>query len=159
VSPPSPEDGKNSSFRNVVFSGILEYRMMDKVQKPSNCEDFSLKCPLCCSILSKNGVCQQILLKLLSIHNESPFRGSFVTHSQSVDRLGKFNRCMITAFAGIVINPFPPKILHKPTSIYSLITIIKPKAKHKFCTLTYSTPFPPPTQNKTTVIMTTTKFS
>jgi hypothetical protein len=30
----SPEDGNRSRFRNVVFCSYLEYRTMDKVQKP-----------------------------------------------------------------------------------------------------------------------------
>jgi hypothetical protein len=38
VFPPTPEDGKKSSFRNVVFLEFLEYRMTEKVQKPSNSE-------------------------------------------------------------------------------------------------------------------------
>jgi hypothetical protein len=38
VSFPSPEDGSRSSFRNVVFSSYLEFRTMDKVQKPSDSE-------------------------------------------------------------------------------------------------------------------------
>jgi hypothetical protein len=32
VSPPSPEVGNRSSFRNVVFSSVLKYRTMNKVQ-------------------------------------------------------------------------------------------------------------------------------
>jgi hypothetical protein len=32
----SPEDGHISSFRHLVLSSYLEYRMMDKVQKPSD---------------------------------------------------------------------------------------------------------------------------
>jgi hypothetical protein len=39
VSLPSPEDGNRSSFRKDVLSSYLEFRMMDKVQKPSNSED------------------------------------------------------------------------------------------------------------------------
>jgi hypothetical protein len=35
VSLPSPEEGNRSSFRNAVFQ-YLEFRTMDKVQKPSN---------------------------------------------------------------------------------------------------------------------------
>jgi hypothetical protein len=39
VSCPSPEDGNRSSFRNVVFfCFFLEYRTMNKVQKPSSPE-------------------------------------------------------------------------------------------------------------------------
>jgi hypothetical protein len=38
VSCPSPEDGNRSSFRNVVFFCFIEYRTMDKVQKPSSLE-------------------------------------------------------------------------------------------------------------------------
>jgi hypothetical protein len=34
----SPEGGKSSSFRNVVFSGYLQFRTMDKVLKPSDSE-------------------------------------------------------------------------------------------------------------------------
>jgi hypothetical protein len=34
LSPPSPEDGKRSSFRNVVFSSFSDYRTVDKVQNP-----------------------------------------------------------------------------------------------------------------------------
>jgi hypothetical protein len=40
-STPSPEDGNRSGFRNVVF---LEYQTMDKVQRPSNPEDFFPGC-------------------------------------------------------------------------------------------------------------------
>jgi hypothetical protein len=43
VSLPSPEGGNRSSFRNVVFSNYLEFRTMDKVQKPSDSE-FCLYC-------------------------------------------------------------------------------------------------------------------
>jgi hypothetical protein len=35
---PSPEDGSRSSFRNVVFSGYIEFRAMDKVHKPDDSE-------------------------------------------------------------------------------------------------------------------------
>jgi hypothetical protein len=38
LSPPLADDGKGSSFRNVVFSSFLEYRTMDKVRKLSNSE-------------------------------------------------------------------------------------------------------------------------
>jgi hypothetical protein len=34
----SPEDGNRSSLRNIVFSGSLEFRTMDKVPKPSDSE-------------------------------------------------------------------------------------------------------------------------
>jgi hypothetical protein len=37
----SPEDGNSSSFRNVVFSSYLKYRMMDKVHKLSDFEQLS----------------------------------------------------------------------------------------------------------------------
>jgi hypothetical protein len=36
---PSPEGGNRSSFRNVAFSSYLEFRTMDKVQKPSDSQD------------------------------------------------------------------------------------------------------------------------
>jgi hypothetical protein len=39
VSLPSHEDGNRSVFRNVVFSVYLEFRAMDRVQKPSDSED------------------------------------------------------------------------------------------------------------------------
>jgi hypothetical protein len=35
---PLPEDGNRSSFRNAVFYSYLEFRIMDKVQKPSDSE-------------------------------------------------------------------------------------------------------------------------
>jgi hypothetical protein len=35
---PSPENGNRSSYRNFVFSSLLEYRTIDKVQNPSNSE-------------------------------------------------------------------------------------------------------------------------
>jgi hypothetical protein len=34
----SPENGNRSSFRNVMFSSYLEFRALDKVQKPSDSE-------------------------------------------------------------------------------------------------------------------------
>lgn len=34
----SPEDGKSSSLRNVVFPSFLEYGTIDKFQTPSNTE-------------------------------------------------------------------------------------------------------------------------
>jgi hypothetical protein len=36
VSLPSSEDGNTFSFRNIVFSNYLEFRIMDEVQKPSD---------------------------------------------------------------------------------------------------------------------------
>jgi hypothetical protein len=36
-----PDDGKRSSFRNVVFSGCLEFRTMDKVYKLSDSECYA----------------------------------------------------------------------------------------------------------------------
>jgi hypothetical protein len=36
ISLPTHEDGKTSSFRNVVFSSYLDLRMMDKVHKPTD---------------------------------------------------------------------------------------------------------------------------
>jgi hypothetical protein len=41
VSFPSPEDGNTSSFPEVVFSSYLEFRTMDKVNKPSNSECYA----------------------------------------------------------------------------------------------------------------------
>jgi hypothetical protein len=37
VSLPLSGGGSTSNFRNVVFLSYLEFRAMDKVQKPSNC--------------------------------------------------------------------------------------------------------------------------
>jgi hypothetical protein len=34
----TPEDGKRSNFRSVVFSVYLEFRTMGKVHKPSHSE-------------------------------------------------------------------------------------------------------------------------
>jgi hypothetical protein len=36
---PSPEDGNRSSFRNAVFSSYLEFRALDKGEKPSDSEE------------------------------------------------------------------------------------------------------------------------
>jgi hypothetical protein len=41
VSLPSPEDGNRSSFRNFVFCYYLEFRTMNKVQKPSHSECYT----------------------------------------------------------------------------------------------------------------------
>jgi hypothetical protein len=41
VSHPLPEDGKRSSFQNVVFSSYLEFWEMDKVLKPSDSECYT----------------------------------------------------------------------------------------------------------------------
>jgi hypothetical protein len=38
VSHHSPEDGKRSNFRNLVYRNYLEFRMMDEVHKPMNPE-------------------------------------------------------------------------------------------------------------------------
>jgi hypothetical protein len=38
VSFPLPEDGNRTDFRNVVFSGYIQFRTMDNVQKPSDSE-------------------------------------------------------------------------------------------------------------------------
>jgi hypothetical protein len=38
VSLPSPENGKRSSFGNVVFSWLLEFQTIDKAHKPSDSE-------------------------------------------------------------------------------------------------------------------------
>jgi hypothetical protein len=38
VSLPLPEDGKKSSVCNLMFSNYLDFRTMDKVQKPSDSE-------------------------------------------------------------------------------------------------------------------------
>jgi hypothetical protein len=37
---PSPEDSKGSNFRNIVFSSLLEFRMVDEVLKPIDSENF-----------------------------------------------------------------------------------------------------------------------
>jgi hypothetical protein len=37
----SPEDGKRSNFRNLMFSSYLEFFTMDKVHKPSDSENKS----------------------------------------------------------------------------------------------------------------------
>jgi hypothetical protein len=42
VSLHSPEDGNRASFRNVVFAIYLGFRMMHKVQRPSNSEPINL---------------------------------------------------------------------------------------------------------------------
>jgi hypothetical protein len=41
VSVPSPEDVNRSSFRNIEFFNYLEFRTMDKVQKPSDSECYA----------------------------------------------------------------------------------------------------------------------
>jgi hypothetical protein len=41
VSLPSPEEGNRSSFRNVVFYSYLEFRTMNKVQKPSDSDCYT----------------------------------------------------------------------------------------------------------------------
>jgi hypothetical protein len=43
VSLPSLEGGNRSSFRIVVFSGYLEFRNEDKVQKPGDSETFFVR--------------------------------------------------------------------------------------------------------------------
>jgi hypothetical protein len=35
---PKPEDGNRSTFRSVVFSGYLKFRMMDEDRKESDCD-------------------------------------------------------------------------------------------------------------------------
>jgi hypothetical protein len=42
VSLPLPKDGNRPSLRNYVFSSYLEFRKMDKVDKPSDSENDSL---------------------------------------------------------------------------------------------------------------------
>jgi hypothetical protein len=44
VSLPSPEDGNRSSFRDVVFSGYLEFQTMDRVLKLSESEYACVPC-------------------------------------------------------------------------------------------------------------------
>jgi hypothetical protein len=40
---PSPEDGNRSSLRNDVFSSYLQFKTMEKVQKPNDSEYFALR--------------------------------------------------------------------------------------------------------------------
>jgi hypothetical protein len=47
---PSPEDGKRSSFPEVVFSTYLEFWTMDKVHKPGDSE--SINEPVVLSVTS-----------------------------------------------------------------------------------------------------------
>jgi hypothetical protein len=54
VSPPSPEDGNRSSFRNVVFSNLLEYRTMDINPKPNNSGNNTTVSLSCTRALSTN---------------------------------------------------------------------------------------------------------
>jgi hypothetical protein len=54
---PSPEGRNRSSYQNVMFSDFLEYRTLDKVQKPSNSVSYTPSsdpfrvCSLCCCFL------------------------------------------------------------------------------------------------------------
>jgi hypothetical protein len=87
ISLPWPEDGYRSSFRNIVFSTYLEFWTMDKVQKLSNSENFSLRriipykflsSPLCVNFSATNHkiiseFCEHFFLVSLTLQNSVQF--------------------------------------------------------------------------------------
>jgi hypothetical protein len=66
---PSFEDRNRSSFQNVVFSSFfffLEYRMMEKVQKPSNSDWLYMSD----SMLLKTYICTYMLREMFNMQHE-----------------------------------------------------------------------------------------